>query len=65
MDDLMPRYDITLTGCDDSQTVTAELTLDQLKAVQHIGALTVPGHESTSCMPELTVTSHVEVITSE
>jgi hypothetical protein len=45
--------------------VAVDLSLDQLKAVQRIAALTGPAHEVTSCMSKLTVTTHVEVSTSE
>lgn len=55
----MTAYDVALAGCDDTQTVTVDLTLDQLKAVQRIAALTGPAHEVASCMPKLTVTTHV------
>lgn len=57
----MTLYSITLTGCDDAHTVTTELTLEQLEAVQRIATLTAPGHEHTSCLPKLTVTEHTEV----
>lgn len=57
----MGAYDITLHGCDDSQTVTTDLTAEQLDAVQRIAALTAPAHEESSCLPKLTVTEHTEV----
>lgn len=57
----MAAYDITLHGCDDSQTVTTDLTPEQLEAVQRIAALSVPAHEESSCAPKLTVTEHTEV----
>lgn len=57
----MAAYDITLSGCDDSQTITAHLTAEQLDAVQLIAVLTAPAHEESSCAPKLTVTEHTEV----
>lgn len=58
----MAAYDITLHGCDDSQTVTTDLDPEQLEAVQRIAALTAPAHEECSCAPKLTVTPmHTEV----
>lgn len=52
----MPLYNITLTGCDDSQTMTTDLTAGQLEAVRHIAALSEAAHELSSCAPKLTVT---------
>lgn len=58
----MALYNITLSGCDDSQTVTTDLTPEQFEAVQRIAALTALAHEECSCTPNLTVTlKHTEV----
>lgn len=61
----MAAYNVTLTGCDDTQTVAIDLTPEQLQAVERIAALTAPAHEESSCAPKLTVAKYTKVITSE
>ena len=56
----MAAYDITLQGCDDKTTVTADLEDREVALLQSI-ALATQAESAFDCQPTMTVKPHQEV----
>lgn len=54
----MAEYAITLTGCDDSTTVTAGLTDEETALLERIAAATVAASHF-GCMPRMEIRPYV------
>ncbi len=54
----MAEFAITLSGCDDSTTVTASLTDEEIALLERIAAATVAASQF-SCMPRMEIRPYI------